>query len=142
MNWIWQERFLELAEHVAQWSKDPSTKVGAVIVGTDKRKVAFGYNGFPPGIADDDRLLDRPTKYRLIQHAERNALDNCSFDPTGGWLFATHPPCSECAKSILTKGISAVVFRQVDPSFAERWAAEYELTAAIFEEAGITLLAV
>ena len=34
----WDERFLSLAHHVSGWSKDPSTKVGAVIV----RRLARG----------------------------------------------------------------------------------------------------
>jgi dCMP deaminase len=27
----WDRRFINLADHIAQWSRDPSTKVGAVI---------------------------------------------------------------------------------------------------------------
>ena len=47
MNNIWNQRFIELAEHVATWSKDPSTKVGAVIVDFDKRIISIGFNGYP-----------------------------------------------------------------------------------------------
>lgn len=32
----WDQRFLELAKVVSTWSKDPSTKTGAVIVRPDK----------------------------------------------------------------------------------------------------------
>lgn len=31
-NEKWNRRFVELAKNVSTWSKDPSTKVGAVIV--------------------------------------------------------------------------------------------------------------
>src|ERR1051326_2813900 len=48
----WDRRFLELAKHVSSWSKDPSTKVGAVIVDANRRVVATGYNGFPRGVED------------------------------------------------------------------------------------------
>jgi dCMP deaminase len=65
----WDCRFLEMAELVGSWSKDPSTKVGAVIVDKDRRIVSTGYNGFPQGIADRSELLnDREKKYKLIVH--------------------------------------------------------------------------
>ena len=137
---IWDRRFLTLAEHVAQWSKDPSSKVGAVIVGTDKRQVCFGYNGFPPGVADTEaRLNDRPTKYRLVQHAERNALDNCNFGTKGSTLYVTRCPCSECTKSIISKGIIRVVYAP-HPDFDARWAEELEWTRKLLMEVGIPLV--
>ena len=47
----WDERFVRIAFEVATWSKDPGTKVGAVLV-ADRRIIASGYNGFPQGIED------------------------------------------------------------------------------------------
>lgn len=35
----WDLRFLHLAQYIAEWSRDPSTKTGAVIVDEDKRIV-------------------------------------------------------------------------------------------------------
>ena len=56
----WDIRFLELAKHISGWSKDPSTKVGCIVVGEDREIRSTGFNGFPRGISDDnDRLLDR-----------------------------------------------------------------------------------
>src|SRR5271169_4441773 len=106
----WVARWFALAEHVATWSKDPCTKVGAVIVGRSRRQVALGYNGFPEGIADtEERLHDKETKLRLTLHAERNALDNAAFNLRGATLICTMFPCLECAKSIVGKGIERVV---------------------------------
>ena len=48
----WDTRFLRLAFEVASWSKDHSTKVGAVIIGPDKDPRSFGYNGLPRGVND------------------------------------------------------------------------------------------
>lgn len=132
----WSARYMALARHVAEWSKDPSTKVGAVVVGQDRRKVAFGYNGFPAGITDTpERLADRPVKYILVQHAERNALDNAHFDLTGGTLVTTMHPCSECAKSIVTKGITHVICPP--PPTRPPWAQSAEWGRKILEEAGV-----
>ena len=67
----WDQRFLDLAHHISGWSKDPSTKVGCIVVGKDREIRSTGFNGFPRGIADDDeRLTNRELKYPLICHAE------------------------------------------------------------------------
>src|SRR3990172_2103187 len=70
----WDSRFLRLAEFVAQWSKDPNTKVGAVIVDGTHRIVSLGFNGFPRGVDDDERLRNRELKLKLMVHAEMNAI--------------------------------------------------------------------
>jgi dCMP deaminase len=136
----WDKRFLDLAEHVAMWSKDPRTKVGAVIVDDEKRVVSLGYNGFPRGIHDDDdRYEDRTTKHLLVAHAERNALDNAPLMVKGCTLYATLKPCSECAKSIVQKGIKRVVTYKPDrQDNGFHWPA----TDLMFFEAGVELIEV
>ena len=67
----WDMRFLDMAKMVGSWSKDPSTQVGAAIVDNDRRVISVGYNGFPKGVADNERLEDREEKYKMIVHAER-----------------------------------------------------------------------
>jgi dCMP deaminase len=146
----WLLRYVELARHVAQWSKDPSTKVGAVVVGRDRRQIAVGYNGFPPGIADtEERLNDRATKYRFTQHAERAVLDNARFDCVGGILASSLHPCVECAKSIVAKRIYLVVCPGM-PEDREHWRgdqptgfythSEASMGAEILREAGVDLV--
>lgn len=108
----WDKRFLDLATHVSEWSKDPSTKVGSVIVAPDKRIMSVGYNGFPRGVEDsEERLNDRPTKYAFVAHAERNALDNIDTSIRGCTMYVTLQPCPECVKSIIQRGIKKVVYR-------------------------------
>jgi dCMP deaminase len=135
----WDRRFYDLAVYVASWSKDPSTKVGAVLVGGDRRLVALGYNGFPPGIADaDERLDDRECRHRLMQHAERNVLDNARFDARGGTLYVTFFPCSECAKSVVSRGIVRVV---CPPAVArDPWASDSFWSDLLFSEARIEVV--
>ena len=68
MSEKWEIRFLELAKHISGWSKDPSTKVGCVVVGEDREIRSTGFNGIPRGIDDDEeRLTDRSQKYPLSQ---------------------------------------------------------------------------
>ena len=70
----WDKRFLDLSQLISSWSKDPSTKVGAVVVDDDRRVISLGYNGFPRGVSDDERLDNRESKYKIVTHAEANAL--------------------------------------------------------------------
>jgi len=130
----WDQRFLDLAIHVSSWSKDPSTKVGAVLVGTDKRQVALGYNGFPSGMADDSRLNTRESRLRYTLHAERNVLDNATFPTAGSTLYTTHPPCCACALSIVSKGVSRVVSLPMDSGFHARWGSEVFVSRSILAE--------
>jgi len=130
----WKQRFLGLAEHVAGWSKDPSTKVGAVIVDEQNRVVSFGFNGFPRGIADDGRLHDRPVKYETIVHAEANALLFARRSVEGCAVYTWPlPPCSRCAGLLIQAGIAAVV----SPPPAPHWIENCTAARLLFNEAGV-----
>lgn len=135
----WDLRFLDLAKFVSGWSKDPSTQVGAVIVDPDKRIVSLGYNGFPMGISDDDsRLSNRETKYKIIIHAECNALLFANTNLLGYSLY-TYPfmPCPRCAGLIIQAGISKVISYNNIP---ERWSEDFNVTQELFREASVSLL--
>jgi dCMP deaminase len=133
---MWDERFAALALHVAQWSKDPSTKVGAVIVDSLRVVRGVGYNGFPRGVKDlPERYLDRPTKYKLVVHAEANALLNSSGGVRGCTLYCTWHPCSACAALIVQAGIAEIHCPAPDP----RWAEDAMFARMIFGEAGVAI---
>jgi dCMP deaminase len=133
----WNKRFLDLCEHVATWSKDPSTKLGSVIVDSKKRVVSIGYNGFPRGVDDrHDRYDDRPTKYLFVAHAERNALDNAPMMVDNCTMYVTLLPCNECAKSIIQKGITTVVTYRPEREDVFNW----NITLAMFNEAGVNVV--
>lgn len=135
-NILWSYRFLELAETVASWSKDPSTKVGSVIVDSSRRVLSLGYNGFPRGVEDTvERYSDRDTKLLLVSHAERNALDNSPGSVEGATLYATLFPCNECCKSIIQRGIKKVV--SFVPPPAKQLLFNYEASYILLREAGV-----
>ena len=142
VNSKWDKRFLELAEHVAQWSKDPSTKVGCVIANTMKQVVSVGYNGFPRGVEDTpERLNDRETKYRLVVHSEPNAIANANSSVRGctayTWPFG---PCVECMKVLATNGITRVVHPALSDELRERWGDSLQHAADLAKEVGIQLV--
>ena len=135
---------LSLAKEVASWSKDTSTKVGAVITTKNGSPVSWGFNGMPRGI--DDTIIDRhqrPTKYKWMCHAERNAMDLAQkSDLSDCVMFVTFSPCSSCAQSIIQRGISAVI---VDSNFtAEKmpahWREDMLISVEMLKEAGVKVL--
>lgn len=124
----WDTRFLKLAGEVAEWSKDPSTKVGAVIYRPDLTIVSLGFNGFPRGVDDDPALYaDRSIKYERVIHAELNAILTARGElgreypgitgHRGGHSIATTLfPCSRCAGAIIQAGLSRVVTWKLPPT--------------------------
>jgi len=141
----WTKRFMDLCTTISFWSKDPSTKVGAVIVDNKKRIVSVGYNGFPRGVSDDEeRYQDREVKYTMVSHAERNALDNSPTAVEGATMFVTLMPCSDCAKSIIQRGIKTVIVPPM-PRYLEDYDWEkdfynWKVTQLMFKEAGIQVI--
>ena len=136
----WFLRFYGIAEQVASWSKDPSTKVGAVIV-RNRRILATGYNGVPGKIKDDDRLLDRDWKLKTVIHAEVNAIINAAKEGVsihGAEIFVTMFPCSNCAAAIIQSGIKTVVIKSSE--WPERWQNNFIHSKQLLEEAGVELI--
>ena len=117
-NYItWDQYFMGIAIMSAQRSKDPSTQVGACIVGEDNRILSMGYNGMPAGCDDDDMPWSREgaaleSKYFYVCHAELNAILNYrgAGNLKGARCYATLFPCNECAKAIIQTGISEVIY--------------------------------
>lgn len=133
-------RLIPIANAVASLSKDPSTKVGALIVGPGMEIRASGWNGFPRGVNDtQERLNDRPTKYEFVVHAEANAIANAARSGTaieGCSLLVTElHPCSDCAKLLIQSGIKEVYAPL--PEIDGRWAASFEVASVMFKEAGV-----
>lgn len=134
-------KYYPIAQSVAGLSKDPNTKVGALVI--DKRGSirAVGYNGFPRGVNDDPLMYaDRETKLRFIAHAEANAIANAASTGTplqGCSLVVTKFPCRECAKMIINAGISHIF----SPAYSIMgdWASSNYDAQRMFMEAGLTI---
>lgn len=142
----WDEYFLSMAGLVSSKSKDPSTKVGAVIVTpAPQREVrSTGYNGFPRRVRDDPhRYADRDFKYLTIVHAELNAIltgARHGSSLSGCSIYVTWPPCSACAGAIIQAGITRVVCPEI--RVPGRWAGNIEHARAMLREAGVLVEAV
>jgi len=134
----WDRKFIEMAVLVSSWSKDPSTKVGCVIADSDHAQLSEGFNGFPRGIADDGRLEVREMKYRLIVHAEANAIAAAARNGhslKGATAYVTFSPCPQCAALLIQAGIVRVV--TIAGATPAHWLAECEIAQAMLREAGV-----
>ena len=136
----WHRRYVELARQVALWSKDPSTKVGAVLVRPDFSVASVGFNGFPRGVDDsEERLNDRPTKLMMTVHGEMNAILNAHERLNGYTLYVTpFAPCSSCAAMIIQAGIEEVIIDQRTKP-RESWHESIEVGRHMFEEADVNV---
>lgn len=155
----WDARFIALAEHWAGNSKDPSTKVGCILVHPETNAVAGqGFNGFPRRVRERKILLgaivcdeldpvrwERPGKYLWIEHAERNAIYNAARHghPTDGcWAYLNYDPnnsiCADCARALIQAGITRVIGPQRQLSTVG-WLESCAIAAVMFREAGVQI---
>lgn len=101
---------------IASKSKDPSTKVGVVIIGQDNEIISTGFNGFPRGVdeVNNPSRWDRPEKYNWIVHAEANAVANAArigVSLKGSTLYMNFQPsvCSVCAGLLIQAGVTTII---------------------------------
>lgn len=140
----WDLRFLDAAELVSKNSKDPSTKVGAVIVNGLRQIVGQGYNGLPRGVVDHDvRYTDRDLKYKYVVHAELNAILQAGDKARGSTLylypaFGYPPCCNECCKAVIQAGIHRIVGIKPEEE-NDRWEDSLRVARIMCEEAGIKI---
>lgn len=140
MNYL---KLIPVVEAIANLSKDPSCKVGAVVFDDDSNVLSTGYNGFARGVDDsEERLNHRETKYKYIVHAEANAVAQASR--VGARLLGSNIiltsmyPCSSCAKLIIQAGIKCVYAPKMEDTEAQlRWKDETDITKIMFKEAGV-----
>jgi len=145
----WDRRFLAVAMQVSHWSKDPSSKMGAVIANTDQRLVALGYNGFPKQVEDcQSRQYNKKVKYEIVVHAEANALLIAGSAAVGGtiYLYGPRPICARCAGILIQAGIKRAVAIRPPPCDETRanhdpsqmnWAESGRLALQMFNEAEV-----
>ena len=137
----WDRRFISLAAEVSTWSKDPSTKVGAVLVSPDRTDIAIGYNGFARGMDDSPELYaDRNTKYSRIIHGEVNAI-LLARRSVRGYTAYLWPllSCNRCTVLLIQAGIARVVAPLPTEDIASRWGEMLTLSRRYYAEAGVSV---
>lgn len=138
INDKWHKRYLNIAKDVASWSKDPSSKVGAVIVGKKGQIISQGYNGYPRGFKDNAEKVSREDKYKCTIHAEPNAIFNAALNGASTENTSIYvcnvAVCHECAKYIIQAGIKEVYY---DTKPSGRWETSGLLALRFFDYAEV-----
>jgi deoxycytidylate deaminase len=143
----WRNRMIELAKHVASWSRDKNAKVGAVLVSKKGGDITLGYNGFPFGVKDDNRYDEKRVKLNIIVHAEVNAIIAAGSRAADGHLYVVGKPiCARCAGPIIQSGIKRVFAEKpkdkgtyplvTDPEKTD-WEEIGRLAVTMLQEAGV-----
>ena len=143
----WDEFFMLHVYLVASKSKDPSTKIGAVIV-RDNTVISEGYNGFCRKVNDNiAERWNRPEKYAWIEHGERNSIFNAArngIKTLDGVMFTQEVPCVDCGRSVIQAGIKEIVLHKQwsdiwKQIMQDKWKGAAEITLTMFKEAGINV---
>ena len=146
----WDEWFMRMAYLVATKSKDPSTKVGAIVV-KDKRIISVGYNGMCAGVQEAVDLYperyERPEKYYWFEHAERNSIFSAAkfgISTDGTIMYTQGIPCADCGRAIIQSGIARVVVHKQRADLdtgkeREKWNENAQRTSIMFHEANVKL---
>jgi len=145
----WDRHFLNLAMQHSKMSKDPSTRVGAVIVGDSQQLLSAGFNGFPFGIKDTgDRLYNRDIKLKLVIHAEMNAIvlaarTGISLEGSTMYMVATSDgdywggcPCTRCTVHLIQAGIKEIVTLPFKMG-KSNWLEDIKFAKSLMDEAGV-----
>jgi dCMP deaminase len=137
------ELFMRMVYLTATKSKDPSSKIGAVIV-KDNRVISTGYNGFPIGVLDsEERYNNRETKYKFVVHAEHNSILTAArfgISTLGATLYTNGLPCNNCMKSIIQSGINEIVIHSLWPEMKHSdWEDLSKVSKTMMEESGLKL---
>lgn len=138
----WDQRYLAQAKEISSWSKDPSSKVGAIAVGKHGQILSQGYNGFPRGIKDlNERYADRETKYKYVVHAEMNCIYNAclngvSLENSCLYIYG-RSLCPECTKGVIQVGVAKVIMQHAPYPKEDKWEKHFHLTEEMLNEVGI-----
>lgn len=136
----WQHRYMAMAWLTAGWSKDPSTHVGAVLVGPDGEVRVTAFNGPPSGVNDAPERFERPAKYLFASHAEANLIAFAAREgirTAGCTVFVTNTPCAACARTMIQAGIRRLFH---GPNKTSMPAEEFAAANAMLCEAGVEVV--
>lgn len=137
--------FLATKHHAELFSKDPSTQVGAYFLHPETYDImSSGYNGMPRKI-DESRAerWERPRKYLLVEHAERNAIYNAmnkGVQLRGSIAIVTMHPCADCARALIAVEVSKVVCPKPTEDLIERWGGHFQASQEMLMEAGVDVM--
>lgn len=136
--------YLSKAYILAQESKDPSTQNGALVLRAGGNRLSIigsGVNALPKGVQDFPERWERPLKYQVVEHAERNAIFDSGSIPNGAIMVAPWAACADCARAIIQSGISVLVrHKQASDRSPANWKESIGIADTMLQEAGVDVV--
>jgi len=145
-------KYYKLTKYMANlFSKDPSTKVGALFMYPETLQIlTMGYNGMPRGIDETQgHRWERPLKYKMTEHAERNAIYNAARSGTSlkdSICVVSMFPCTDCTRGIIQSGCRMVVAQDIDdyladnPGTTDQWKEDWKVSVEMLNESGVQVI--
>ncbi len=135
---------LQLAYRKARKSKDPSTQNAALLVNNENHVLVVDTNRFPDGVTVTPERWERPLKYSIIEHAERNAIYSAAkegISTNGLIMVCPWAACADCARAIIQSGIKTLVtHQQAHDRSPDFWRQEIDIAFQMFKEARIEII--
>lgn len=127
---------------VAQESKDPNSKVGAVLLNKEGLKVN-GFNKFPEGCENTPERWERPLKYDWVNHAEPTVICNAArmgISTENSQLWLNWYPCKDCAGFIVEAGVMRL-FVDKEPEWDHpKWGKGFKIARQKLAEGGVEVI--
>ncbi len=137
-------RLLRDAYLLARNSPDPSTQNAALLYNREGHLISAEVNRFPRDVQYLDERWERPLKYKIIEHAERNAIYAAAWSGEStrdSIMIAPWAACSDCARGIIQAGVSKLVRHlQASQRSPEFWIEEIQVADQMLKEAGVTVI--
>lgn len=139
------------AYRLAEASPDTSTKLGAIYCERSEEdfgfggwwNVAFGVNQFVEGFGTLPGDNERPFKYSITEHAERNCLFAAARKrhfPLEGVMVCNWVACPDCARAIVAAGVREVIcHHECQQRTPDRWVELVNTGLLILKRGGVKL---
>jgi dCMP deaminase len=131
----WDEYFMQIAHTVGTRATCPRASVGCVLM-RDHRILTTGYNGAPRGVAHCTEVGCTLLNEHCLRatHAEANAVVQGApygVSLAGATVYATHQPCVNCSKLLISAGVAKIVYDEAYPD---------PVASQLLAEAGVALV--
>lgn len=128
----------------AKLSHDPSTQNAALLVNDLQEIRLIDVNRFPNGVRETPDRWERPLKYKIIEHAERNVLYGAAragLQTVSLTMVCPWAACSDCARAIIQCGLKRLVtHKQAHDKSPDFWRQEIEIAFVMLKEAGVEVV--
>lgn len=125
-------------------STDQVTRNGTVLVNQQGSMLMTGFNHHVKGYGEMPEHHERPLKYNLTEHAERDVIFKAArlgIMTNGNTMVGNWVACPDCARAIVIAGITRVIcHHECMERTPSRWVEMVNLGLEILQRGGVELI--